>query len=68
MNDRFRAPKARLPWPLAFSFARAVQQPALEIWQGKEANRTAAQQALAHRALCNGAAIHGDYRPAMERM
>jgi fructose-bisphosphate aldolase class I len=68
MNDRFRATKAKLPWPLAFSFARAIQQPALEIWQGREANRTAAQQALAHRALCNGAAIHGDYRPAMERM
>ena len=33
MNVRF---KSRLPWALAFSFARAIQQPALEIWQGKE--------------------------------
>jgi len=35
MNVRF---KSRLPWALAFSFARAIQQPALEIWQGKEAH------------------------------
>ena len=27
---------AHLPWPLAFSFARAIQQPALEIWRGQE--------------------------------
>ena len=50
MNVRF---KSRLPWALAFSFARAIQQPALEIWQGKEANVLAAQQALYHRARCN---------------
>ncbi len=41
MNVRF---KSRLPWAVAFSFARAIQQPALEIWQGKEANVVAAQQ------------------------
>ena len=49
MNFRF---KSRLPWPLAFSFARAIQQPALEIWQGKDANILAAQEALYHRARC----------------
>ena len=32
MNVRF---KSRLPWALAFSFARAIQQPALEIWKGR---------------------------------
>jgi len=32
MNVRFKAPRARLPWALAFSFARAIQRPALEIW------------------------------------
>ncbi len=42
MNARF---KSRLPWALAFSFARAIQQPALEIWRGEEANVPAAQQA-----------------------
>jgi fructose-bisphosphate aldolase class I len=64
MNHRF---KTQLPWALAFSFARAIQQPALEIWQGKEANVKAAQQALLHRARCNRAARRGEYTAAMER-
>jgi fructose-bisphosphate aldolase class I len=59
--------KARLPWPLAFSFARAIQQPALEIWSGHDANVKAAQQALLHRARCNQAARRGEYDAAMER-
>ena len=65
MNVRF---KLRLPWALAFSFARAIQQPALEIWQGKEANVKAAQQALLHRAKCNRAARRGEYTAAMEKI
>ena len=63
MNLRF---KSRVPWALAFSFARAIQQPALEIWQGQQANVSAAQQALCHRARCNRAARRGEYTPAME--
>ncbi len=64
MNERF---KSRLPWALAFSFARAIQQPALELWKGQEANVQAAQQALYHRALCNQAARRGEYTQAMEQ-
>ena len=64
MNLRFNS---RLPWALSFSFARAIQQPALEIWQGKEANVKAAQQALLHRAKCNRAARRGEYTAAMEK-
>jgi len=63
MNVRFRA---RLPWALAFSFARAIQQPALEIWRGEAANVPAAQHALFHRANCNRAARRGEYSAAME--
>ena len=63
MNVRF---KSRLPWALAFSFARAIQQPALEIWLGQEANAKRAQQALLHRAQCNRVARRGDYTAAME--
>ena len=59
--------KSRLPWALAFSFARAIQQPALEIWKGEESNVAAAQQALCHRARCNRAARRGEYSTAMER-
>ena len=64
MNVRF---KLRLPWALAFSFARAIQQPALEIWKGEEAHVSAAQQALYHRAKCNRAARRGEYTAVMER-
>ncbi|MGQ4650578.1 class I fructose-bisphosphate aldolase [Lyngbya aestuarii] len=63
MNVRF---KSRSPWALTFSFARAIQQPALELWQGKEANLSAAQQALLHRAKCNWVARRGEYKPVME--
>jgi fructose-bisphosphate aldolase class I len=59
--------KSRLPWALSFSFARAIQQPALEIWRGQEANVKAAQQSLLHRARCNRAARRGEYTAAMER-
>ena len=64
MNVRFRS---RLPWALAFSFARAIQQPALEIWQGKEENVTVAQKALYHRALCNRAARRGEYNASKDK-
>jgi fructose-bisphosphate aldolase class I len=63
MNVRF---KTHLPWKLAFSFARAIQQPAMEIWRGEAANVPAAQQALFHRADCNRAARRGEYTAAME--
>jgi fructose-bisphosphate aldolase class I len=64
MNVRFRA---RLPWALAFSFARAIQQPAMELWNGQEANVLAAQQALYYRARCNQAARRGEYNAALEK-
>lgn len=63
MNVRF---KSQLPWALSFSFARALQKPALEIWKGKEANVIKAQQALYHRAKCNQAARLGEYNSLME--
>ena len=63
MNVRF---KSRLPWALAFSFARAIQQPALEIWHGEATNVRAAQKALYHRAHCNKAARRGEYLSDME--
>ncbi len=63
MNIRF---KSRIPWALGFSFARAIQQPALEIWLGKETNVPKAQQALYHRAKCNQAARRGEYNDKLE--
>ncbi|MGZ5030617.1 MAG: class I fructose-bisphosphate aldolase [Methylobacter sp.] len=59
--------KSRAPWQLSFSFARAIQQPAMEIWHGEQMNVQAAQQALYHRAKCNWAARRGEYSAAMEK-
>jgi fructose-bisphosphate aldolase, class I len=63
MNVRF---KSRMPWALSFSFARAIQQPALEIWKGEDASVFAAQEALYHRARCNRDARRGVYNPSLE--
>jgi fructose-bisphosphate aldolase class I len=64
MNVRF---ESHLPWAVAFSFARAIQQPALEMWRGEKANVIEAQAALCHRARCNRAARRGEYTPGMEK-
>jgi fructose-bisphosphate aldolase class I len=63
MNLRWRS---KIPWVLTFSFSRAIQQPALDTWRGKEDNKGAAQKALYHRARCNGMARRGEYSPNME--
>jgi fructose-bisphosphate aldolase, class I len=61
-----RSGRTGWPWPLTFSFGRALQAPALKLWADKDANRVAAQNALLHRARCNAAATRGAWRPAME--
>jgi fructose-bisphosphate aldolase class I len=66
LNAMNRAFKSKLPWTLSFSFGRALQQPALEIWKGDGANIKAAQQALYHRAKCNRAACMGEYNDTLE--
>lgn len=66
INLLAKAHAGRAPWPLAFSFARALQQPALAIWRGADANHVAAQQALLHRARCNRSAMLGEYQIAEE--
>jgi fructose-bisphosphate aldolase, class I len=57
-----------LPWPLSFSYGRALQDPALKTWAGKFGNVSAAQKALYHRAKCNGLASLGQYTPEMEQL
>lgn len=58
--------KSNLPWPLTFSFGRAIQQPALSIWHGQSDKVHEAQQALYHRAQCSAAAVAGNYDDALE--
>lgn len=54
------------PWLLSFSYGRALQEPVLQVWQGKSENVGAAQLALLKRARLNGAAQRGEYLAAME--
>jgi fructose-bisphosphate aldolase class I len=57
-----------MPWPITFSFARAIQHPALDIWSGHESEARAAQDALIQRAECSRAARRGEYNSEMERL
>jgi len=56
-----------LPWPLTFSYGRALQQPSLKAWRGAAANVAQAQALLAHRARMNGLAATGEYRADLEK-
>ncbi len=56
-----------LPWPLTFSFSRALQNPALNAWKGQAGNVAAAQKALYHRAHMNGLASQGKWRAGLEK-
>jgi fructose-bisphosphate aldolase class I len=64
MNKRYAG---QVPWPLAFSYGRALQQPSLKAWKGAAANVAAAQAALLHRARMNSLARAGRYSAELER-
>jgi fructose-bisphosphate aldolase, class I len=55
------------PWEVSFSYARALQDPALKSWKGQAANVAAAQKIFYHRAKCNSAARYGKYNKEMEK-
>lgn len=57
----------KLPWPVTFSYARALQDSATRIWQGKKENVLAAQKVFLHRAKMNSLASLGTYSPEMEQ-
>ena len=56
-----------LPWPLSFSYGRALQDPCLKTWAGRKENVAAAQAALLHRERCNSLACLGRYTQDMEK-
>lgn len=64
MNQAF---SDQCPWPLTFSYARAIQQPALEYWAGDSSRVAEAQARLLKRAQCNSAASRGEYSSEMEK-
>ncbi|XP_046980892.1 fructose-bisphosphate aldolase isoform X1 [Schistocerca americana] len=49
------------PWPLTFSYGRALQASVLRAWSGKPENVAAAQEELKKRAKANGLATQGKY-------
>ena len=65
LNAINRLPGPR-PWKISFSYGRALQDPALEAWHGRDENLKAGQQALSQRLRCNGAAGLGTYTDDME--
>jgi fructose-bisphosphate aldolase class I len=65
LNEMSKMPG--LPWPLTFSYSRALQNRPLKVWRGSPGNVAAAQRAFHHRARMNGLASQGKYRPDLEK-
>ncbi len=57
----------RVPWRLTFSYARALQNPAMKVWAGDPGRVDAACKLFLHRARCNSAASRGEYKAKMEK-
>jgi fructose-bisphosphate aldolase class I len=55
-----------LPWPLTFSYGRALQDTALKAWGGSVSGLAGGQRQLSIRAKLNSLAAGGSYKPAME--
>jgi fructose-bisphosphate aldolase, class I len=55
-----------LPWPITFSYGRALQEDALRAWAGQAATFAGGQQAFTKRAKLNGMASAGAYNASME--
>ena len=64
LNEMARMPG--LPWPLSFSYSRALQNCALKAWCGVPGNAAAAQRAFHHRARMNGLAALGQWKADLE--
>ena len=55
------------PWPLSFSYGRALQASALKAWGGDAANVESGQAAFLHRARMNAAAAAGEWSAQIEQ-
>jgi fructose-bisphosphate aldolase class I len=56
-----------LPWPLTFSYGRALQAAAMQAWRGKPENLAAGSRAFLHRARMNSLAATGKWEPQLEK-
>ena len=61
------AKKANAPWPITFSYGRALQHASITVWKGQDANVVEAQKALHHRAQMNSLAALGQWTPDSEK-
>ena len=57
-----------LPWPVTFSYGRALQHLPQKLWAGKAENVQTAQRAFAHRSRMNGLAAQGTWKPELEKV
>lgn len=55
------------PWPLTYSYSRALQAAALKAWSGQQGNVKAAQDAFNHRAKMNSLASQGKWSSELEK-
>lgn len=55
-----------VPWPISFSYLRALQDEARSYWKGKEENMTGAQNIFLNRAKAVSLARQGKYQKEME--
>ncbi len=67
LNEMNKTYAGKLPWPLSFSYGRALQAPSLKAWKGVTANIAAGQAALLHRSRMNSLASAGKYTAETER-
>ena len=56
-----------LPWPLTFSYGRALQAAPQKAWAGKADNGLAGQKAFTHRARMNSLAASGTWTAEQEK-
>ena len=56
-----------LPWPLTFSYGRALQAAPQKAWSGKAENVAAGQRAFTHRARMNSLASKGEWKADLEQ-
>jgi fructose-bisphosphate aldolase class I len=55
------------PWPMTFSYGRALQNVALRTWAGRRENFPQAQAAFTHRARMNSLAALGTWTGELDR-
>jgi len=67
LNAMNKTYAGKLPWPVSFSYGRALQAPSLKAWKGSSANVAAGQAALLHRARMNSLACGGRYSAELEK-